>query len=101
MAVALAVYELATNATKYGALGEHGGLVKIRTEAQGDDLVLEWHEEDGPAVAGEPERSGFGTVLSEISIRDQLGGELVREWDSSGLRVRIRVPRANLERRAG
>ena len=63
--------------------------------------MLVWKEEDGPAVAGEPERSGFGTMLSEISIRDQLGGELVRDWDSAGLRVRIRVPRANLERRAG
>ena len=99
--IALLIHELATNATNYGALGEAGGLVKIRTETQGDDLMLVWKEEDGPAVAGEPERSGFGTILSEISIRDQLGGELVRDWDSAGLRVRIRVPRANLERRAG
>ncbi|MXP41100.1 PAS domain-containing protein [Altererythrobacter soli] len=99
--LALLVHELATNATKYGALGEDGGTVSIRSELQGEDLLLEWLEEDGPAVAGEPQRSGFGTVLSELSIRDQLGGELERDWHESGLRVRIRVPRANLQRQMG
>lgn len=98
--IALLIHELATNATKYGALSEEGGVVEIATAVEDDDVMLEWREKDGPEVPGEPERSGFGTLLSELSIRDQLGGELVREWEPAGLRVRIRVPRANLMRRA-
>lgn len=96
--IALLIHELATNATKYGALSEEGGVVEIGTAVEGDDVVLEWREKDGPELAGEPERPGFGTVLSELSIRDQLGGELARAWEPAGLRVTIRIPRANLQR---
>jgi len=49
-------------------------------------------------VAGEPEKSGFGTVLTEISITNQLGGTLARDWDAEGLRVSVRVPQENLRR---
>jgi two-component sensor histidine kinase len=96
--LALLIHELATNATKYGALGEDGGMVHIRSELQGGDLALEWLEDGGPSITGEPQRTGFGTVLSQLSIRDQLGGELTREWNEAGLRVTIRVPQANLQR---
>jgi PAS domain S-box-containing protein len=96
--LALLVHELATNATKYGALGENGGRVALRTQVDGTDVLIEWREIDGPFVAGKPERTGFGTVLTEISIRDQMGGRLTREWDESGLRVIAIVPRANLLR---
>jgi PAS domain S-box-containing protein len=96
--IALLIHELATNATKYGALGEDGGMVYIRSQLQGDDLVLEWLEDGGPPISQEPQRTGFGTVLSQLSIRDQLGGELTRDWNAGGLRVMIRVPRANLQR---
>lgn len=96
--LALLIHELATNATKYGSLSNESGKVRIATVVANDDLVLEWAEVGGPAVAGEPERTGFGTVLSEISIRDQLGGQLERHWEARGLQVDVRVPCRNLRR---
>lgn len=96
--LALLVHELATNATKYGPLGEGAGRVILTTVLQDGNLELEWQETGGPAVAGEPEKSGFGTVLTEISITNQLGGTLARDWDAEGLRVSVRVPQENLRR---
>jgi len=97
--LALLIHELATNATKYGSLSNDRGRVTIATRVEGDDYLLEWNEIDGPSLAGEPEKTGFGTALTEISIRDQLGGELVREWRRGGLKVLVRVPCDNLRRR--
>ena len=97
--LALLVHELATNATKYGSLSDESGHVRITTRVVGDDLLLEWAEIGGPPVAGEPEKTGFGTVLTEISIRDQLGGGLERHWEAGGLRVNVSMPRNNLRRR--
>jgi PAS domain S-box-containing protein len=98
--LALLIHELATNATKYGSLSNESGCVRITTHVEGDDFVVDWSEVGGPPVAGPPERTGFGTDLTEISIRDQLGGDLQREWAAEGLRVTVRVPCRNLRRRA-
>lgn len=96
--LALLIHELATNATKYGSLSNDRGCVEIVTRLDDRDYVLEWTEIDGPAVKGEPQSTGFGTTLTEISIRDQLGGDLTREWAASGLKVIVRVPCENLRR---
>jgi len=98
--LALLIHELATNATKYGSLSDETGRVTIRTRVEGGQFVLEWAELDGPTVSGAPDKVGFGTTLTEISIRDQLGGELAREWNGDGLRVIVKVPCENLRRRA-
>jgi PAS domain S-box-containing protein len=97
--LALLIHELATNAIKYGSLSNERGRVTIATRVEGDNYVLEWTEIDGPPLGGEPKRTGFGTRLTEISIRDQLGGELLREWREGGLKVKAKVPCDNLRRR--
>jgi len=97
--LALLIHELATNATKYGSLSSNEGRVDLATRIAGDELVLRWSETGGPAIRKPPEGTGFGTVLSELSIVGQLGGHLAREWLSDGLAVTIRVPRENLRRR--
>jgi PAS domain S-box-containing protein len=96
--LALLIHELATNATKYGSLSNDRGRVNIATRVEGDDFLLDWTEVDGPPVPGEPDKTGFGTALTEISIRDQLGGELGRDWATGGLKVMVRVPCSNLRR---
>ena len=96
--LALLVHELATNATKYGALGDGGGRVMLRSQLDGHRLTIEWREVGGPSVSGEPASSGFGTTLTEISIRDQLNGSLQREWNEEGLRVVASIPQTNLRR---
>lgn len=98
--LALLIHELATNATKYGALSAENGQVDLTTCVEDDHLIMVWAERGGPMVQGSPAHSGFGTVLSELSIERQLGGELAREWLDEGLRINVKVPRANLRRRS-
>jgi two-component sensor histidine kinase len=62
----LALHELATNASKYGALSNRSGNVgvswKIRTNGGTSMLKFCWHERGGPAVS-KPAQLGFGTAL--------------------------------------
>ena len=63
--LSLALHELATNATKYGALSTSTGHVKITWTVCGNDpfaLSFRWKEVGGPPVAS-PKRQGFGTAL--------------------------------------
>ena len=89
--VSLAVHEMATNAAKYGAFSVPGGRVVLNGERQGDRYVLCWKEEGGPAVHA-PQRFGFGSRLVDVTLRDQLGGELSRTWRPEGLQVRLSAP---------
>ena len=81
---------------KYGALATSEGQVQIETERRGDDVVMSWIETGGPLVNGVPERSGFGTQLSEIGITNQLGGHIERFWNASGLKVVMTMPAGHL-----
>jgi PAS domain S-box-containing protein len=69
--IGLALHELATNATKYGALSSPEGCIVIRWDV--DDrqtpkkFRLSWHEQGGPPV-NPPTHQGFGhRVLSHIA----------------------------------
>lgn len=55
----MALYELCTNAMKYGALADGRGPVKLSWRREGDDCVLEWWEETPTSEHGE----SFGTQL--------------------------------------
>lgn len=90
--LALALHESATNAVKYGALSDPDGTIRITWQIQGDDLRLDWEEGGGPALAAAPHAQGFGSVLTERSIRHQLGGKIEYDWQRSGLRLRVTVP---------
>lgn len=95
---ALLFHELATNAVKYGALSTEEGKVTVSISTEGEDVVVIWKESGGPAVSGTPARTGFGSRLSEVAVRNQLAGSLTRTWEPDGLRLTVRVPAANLAR---
>jgi two-component sensor histidine kinase len=86
--VALALHELATNASKYGALSVPDGRVAIdwvfNPGEPGDrSLRLTWRESGGPPVKA-PERKGFGCfVLERVTINALGEGGL--EFDEKGL----------------
>jgi two-component sensor histidine kinase len=86
--VALALHELATNASKYGALSVPDGRVTIEWAFNpGEDgnrsLRLTWRESGGP-LAKEPERKGFGCfVLERVTINALGEGGL--EFNEKGL----------------
>ena len=93
--LALIFHELATNAAKYGALSQEGGAVQITVSAEGDDALMVWTESGGPPCA-EPEGTGFGTRLLDMSIKSQLEGKVERNWHENGLEVRVTIPQRSL-----
>jgi len=96
--LALLVHELATNASKYGALSVATGQVALTTVVNDGQVDLGWEESDGPPLAGAPSQTGFGTMLTQLSIVQQLGGEIERDWLPTGLVVTVRVELARLVR---
>ncbi len=98
--IALVFHELATNAAKYGALSNADGRIAVSVRREAGKLMIDWREDGGPPVSGPPSRTGFGTRLAEMSIQNQLGGVISREWDPAGLRVRIDVLVERLNREA-
>ena len=89
---ALILHELATNSAKYGSLSAEQGRLRITWSCDDDALVLKWDEIGGPTVTGPPSSEGFGTVLSNHSVRVQLGGALNHVWNRSGLSVELSAP---------
>ena len=89
--LAMAVHELATNATKYGALSALGGRLRLAWSVEGDWLRLVWQECGGPAVVA-PAVSGFGTRVLRTTVAHQLGGRLTMDWDPAGLTCEIELP---------
>jgi two-component sensor histidine kinase len=96
--LALAIYELATNAVKHGAIGQpHGHLaVTWRLETgrvQPGRLVLEWRER-GVAMpdAASPRRKGYGSELIEKALPYQLSAETSIYFGADGVHCTIAVP---------
>jgi two-component sensor histidine kinase len=88
LTLALGIHELATNASKYGALSTREGWVTLTIEDRGDQLQLTWKEHGGPLVS-EPEGHGFGTRLLR---RAGVATELV--YESDGLRCLMGIRKA-------
>jgi two-component sensor histidine kinase len=87
----LALHELVTNSAKYGALSTLPGRLSIIWKVQGDHLVLEWTEMEGPLIQ-KPISRGFGTRSVIASIESQLGGQAEFDWRLEGLICRLWVP---------
>jgi len=96
--LALLFHELATNATKYGALSTAEGRVTLAIAAGPDRTAMTWRERGGPVVR-EPSATGFGSQLVELSAVRQLGGTVTRDWAPDGLTMTIDLPSAVLSRR--
>jgi two-component sensor histidine kinase len=91
LALALVFHELATNATKYGALSVPEGRIHLNAEHETEPhLVLIWREEGGPPAAP-PTKQGFGTRMLQACIAHH-GGAVELDWSSHGLICRLRLP---------
>ena len=88
LALSMALHELATNATKYGALSRTEGRVTVQWRVQDDLLHLVWQESEGPAVVA-PVRKGFGSRLLEDFLVRDLGGATKLAYDPAGVRCTI------------
>lgn len=94
--LALALHELATNATKHGALASPDGLIRISWRIDADDrevprLIFEWRETGGPTVLP-PKRRGFGTRMIERGLAAELNGVVTIDFAPSGLICTLEAP---------
>lgn len=88
--LALVIHELATNASKYGALSRPLGRLNVSwTWDVGNVLRLIWREDAGAPVVA-PARRGFGSTLIESAVK-QVGGRVELTWRPQGLKVRLDI----------
>ena len=99
LALALAINELATNASKYGALSKPAGTVHVswsRDEAEKiPAFVFVWRETGGPTVVA-PSREGFGTRVIKTSLADDFGGAVELAYKPTGFVCTLTAPLGNL-----
>lgn len=92
LSLGLAMHELATNASKYGALSVEQGRVSIRWMPDGGNRVLvHWVESGGPPVPQQRPR-GFGTELIERILAHELGERFELAFAPEGVRCDMVLP---------
>lgn len=91
-AIALAVYELATNAIKYGALSAPEGRVmlhwRLEPDPRGQRVQIVWRESGGP-VCTPPRHFGFGTRVIKFAASHETAGGVTINYLPEGLECRI------------
>jgi two-component sensor histidine kinase len=94
----IALHELATNATKYGALGNSKGIVEVTWSIADGAFLLIWRETgaDIYADAIAPTRKGFGTIVLERMLGMALDAELERIMHEDGIEWRMKIPEERL-----
>ena len=96
-ALAMALHELATNATKYGSLSSPAGRVTVSwTRESRGPLTIRWAESGGPLVA-QPTRRGLGATMLARALGGALKGETRMDWRPEGLICEMELPGEALE----
>lgn len=97
--LALIFHELATNSTKYGALSDPQGELKVHIRRNIDELNIRWTERapgaNGRAKASgssEAAGSGYGSKLLDLTIKSQLQGRYTRDCAADHLDIDIVLP---------
>jgi PAS domain S-box-containing protein len=93
----LALHELATNASKYGALSVPTGKVDIGwtidddANAAAKRFLMTWRESGGPPVSP-PLRKGFGSTVVTSALSGAFNGEAKLEYSPEGLSWQLAAP---------
>ena len=93
VALSLVLHELATNATKYGALSVPDGCVSLQWQLDAEGLSIRWRETGGPPVTA-PMQLGFGSRLIDMGLSGT--GYVERRYPASGVEVDLRMARSEL-----
>lgn len=94
----MALHELATNATKYGALANGRGVVDLSWSISDGAFLIVW-KETGADIATEapaPPRKGFGTMVLERMLGMALDAKLERIMHIDGIEWRVRISEEKL-----
>jgi two-component sensor histidine kinase len=89
LTMALLVHELATNASKYGALSSASGTLTVGWTLADAHLNLEWRENGGPPVVA-PDHRGFGSRLF-LRALDQFDGKVDANFAPAGLVCKLSI----------
>lgn len=98
-ALAITIHELATNASKYGALSTPHGAVSLTWAAGDSQLRVDWVERGGPPVTV-PHSHGYGMRVIESMLPNQAQGTVHLEWDRDGLSCALGIPAQQWSRAA-
>jgi two-component sensor histidine kinase len=94
-ALGMAFHELATNASKYGALRYESAQLRINwcvvASEREEVLFIQW-KETGVPLQERPSRRGFGSETIERSLPYMLGGEATMEFRPDGVECKIHFP---------
>jgi two-component sensor histidine kinase len=95
LGITLALHELCTNASKYGALSNESGSIAIDWSITGGAadarFRMRWKESGGPPVSP-PSQSGFGSRLIAHSVGLDLKGETKLSFEPDGVAWELRAP---------
>lgn len=92
----LALHELATNASKYGAFATTAGRLTIEWKCNGDRLEFVWRE-FVPRLRRRAVTPGFGTEVIERMLGGTLDATIERVLHPNGLESRFSMPVSRLE----
>ena len=92
LALSLVFHELATNASKHGALAPGGGSLVVEwAPAEDDTLSLRWREKVKGTIKA-PAREGFGSRLITMNVTREIGGSVERHYTPHGFSADLRLP---------
>jgi two-component sensor histidine kinase len=91
--IGFAMHELATNASKHGALSSPQGRVSVTWSGPTPDgrIHLEWTERGGPSVLP-PDRKGFGHLVITELVAQALQGSSKLEFRREGVQWTLDIP---------
>jgi PAS domain S-box-containing protein len=94
-AIGLALHELVTNASKYGALSRPEGSVTVEWAVDRDQspprFAMRWKEHGGPPV-NEPEQRGFGHSVLVNMAAYALEAEVILQYPPDGVLWKLDAP---------
>ncbi|MGF1561064.1 MAG: PAS domain-containing protein [Geminicoccaceae bacterium] len=91
-AFGLILHELATNASKYGALKNGDGHVRLSWSSTASQIDMTWQEHSDAPVA-QPTRQGFGMTVIGNLAEHYLHGQADFAFAEDGLRVEVHATR--------
>ncbi len=94
VSIVMLLHELCTNALKYGALSNESGVIDLtwRIESKSEPrLEMCWREKGGPPVSAPPGR-GYGSVMIERAMAQDLDGVAKLSFEPEGLVCTVSAP---------
>ncbi|WIY52898.1 sensor histidine kinase [Devosia sp. YIM 151766] len=92
----MALHELATNATRFGAFADPQGRLALTWTTHQDELEIRWRETLGGKLV-DSNRSGFGTIVLRTMVGGALGAQVDRTVHDDGVEWVFIVPLTALD----